>query len=268
MLAQIDNAVSRVPLAPSPLHLFLSGPNMPQGLSDQQLDELRKYDTPTICNVIEVFDVQAWNVGYMNQTISARFPEMPPMVGYASTATWRADAPPLDGREYGSLDGQVEAFTEIPGPPVVVFQDLDEPTVAASFGEVMCTTYKTFGAVGLVTSGAARDLNQVRKIDFPTFSNGVNPSHGYGHIVDVHVPVSIGGITVLPGDLIHGDCNGVTTIPNAIASELIDIVGEFVAAEQIVLDHLNSGAPSVEGFANARKEYKAVVDGLMERVRR
>ena len=240
---------------------------MAEGLTQGQLDELRKYDTPTICNVIEVFDVQARNVGYMNQSISACFPEMPPMVGYASTATWRADAPPLDGREYGSIDAQIEGFADIPGPPVVVIQDLDEPTAAASFGEVMCTTYKTFGAVGLVTSGAARDLDQVRSIGFPAFSNGINPSHGYGHIVDVMIPVHVGGIAIKPGVLLHGDCNGVTTIPNEIASELVDIVAEFVAAEVIVLDHLNGEAPSVKGFAEARKGYKAVVDELIERVR-
>jgi 4-hydroxy-4-methyl-2-oxoglutarate aldolase len=241
---------------------------MPKGLTTEQLAELRKYDTPTICNVIEVFDVRARNTGYMNDSIKACFPEMPPTVGYASTATWRADAPPLEGREYGSLDGQIEAFLEIPGPPVVVFKDLDEPTVAASFGEVMCTTYKIFGAVGLITNGAARDLDQVKAIRFATFSNGANPSHGYGHIVDVHVPVSVGGITVQPGDLIHGDCNGVTTIPNEIASELVDVVAEFVAAEEIVLNHLRGGSPSVEGFAKAREEYKAVVDALTKRVRR
>lgn len=241
---------------------------MADGLTLAQLDELRKYDTPTICNVIEVFDMQARNVGYMNQSISACFPEMPPMVGYASTATWRADAPPVDGREYGSIDAQIESFEEIPGPPVVVIQDIDEPTAAASFGEVMCTTYKTFGAVGLVTSGAARDLDQVREIGFPAFSSGVNPSHGYGHIVDVGIPVHVGGVTIQPGDLLHGDCNGVTTIPNAIAAELVDICAEFVAAEQIVLDHLNSDAPSVKGFAEARKAYKTVVDDLIARVRR
>ena len=241
---------------------------MADGLSTEKLDELRKYDTPTICNVIELFDVQPRNVGYMDQRISACFPEMPQMVGYASTATWRADAPAVDGREYGSIDGQVESFAEIPGPPVVVFQDLDEPTAAASFGEVMCTTYKTFGAVGLVTSGAARDLDQVRELGFPAFSDGVNPSHGYGHIVDIMIPVHVGGVTVMPGDLLHGDCNGVTTIPNAIAAELVDIVGEFVAAEEIVLDHLNSDSPTVKGFAEARKEYKAVVEKLEERVRR
>lgn len=239
---------------------------MTEGLTDAQLDVLRKYDTPTICNAIELFDVRPRNVGYMDQTIRACFPEMPPAVGYASTATWRADAPAVDGREYGSLDGQVRAFDDIPGPPIIVFQDLDEPTAAASFGEVMCTVYKTFGAQGLITSGAARDLDQVREIGFPAFSNSVNPSHGYGHIVDVHVPVHVGGVTVHPGDLIHADCNGVTTIPNAIAAGLVDIVGEFVAAEQIVLDHLNGENPSVEGLAEARRQYGEVVRRLEERV--
>ena len=240
---------------------------MPKGLSTDQLNELRKYDTPTICNVIEIFDVQRRNTGYMNHTLKACFPEMSPLVGYASTATWRADAPALDGREYGSLDGQVEAFAEIPGPPVVVFQDLDDPTAAASFGEVMCTTYKVFGAVGLVTSGAARDLDQVRELGFPVFSNGANPSHGYGHIVDVHIPIHVGGIPILPGDLLHGDCNGVTTIPNAIASEVSEICAEYVAAEQIVLDHLNGTNPTVAGFAEARKGCGEMISKLGERVR-
>ncbi len=237
------------------------------GLSQKELDRLRQYDTPTICNVIEVFDVQKRNVGYTNESIKACFPEMPPTVGYASTATWRADAPPVDGIAYGSMGEQLEAFAQIPGPPVVVLQDLDEPTSAASFGEVMCTTYKTFGAVGLITSGAARDLDQVREIGFPAFSNGAIASHGYGHIVDVHVPVHIGGLPVLPGDLIHADCNGVSTIPNEIAAQVADVCEPYVAAEQIVLDYLNGDNVTQEGFAEARKACQAELAALTKRVR-
>jgi regulator of RNase E activity RraA len=238
-----------------------------QGLSTDELDRLRKYDTPTICNVIEVFDVRARNVGYTNEHIKACFPEMPPTVGYASTTTWRADAPPLDGIAYGSMSEQLEAFSKIPGPPVVVLQDLDDPTSAASFGEVMCTTYKTFGAIGLITSGAARDLDQVREIGFPAFSNGAIASHGYGHIVDVHIPVHIGGLPVFPGDLIHADCNGVSTIPNEIAGDVADVCEAYVAAEQIVLDYLNSGNVTTAGFDESRKACLAGLNALTERVR-
>ena len=90
------------------------------------------------------------------------------------------------------------SFAELPGPAVVVFQDLDTPCCAATFGEVMGTTYKAFGAVGLITSGAGRDLDQVEAIGFPCFTNGTMCSHGYCHIVQIGVPVHVGGIAVHP----------------------------------------------------------------------
>ena len=117
---------------------------------------LAQFDTPTISNTIELFDVRPRSEGYMDGRIRACFPEMPPVVGYAATATMRCDLPRREGDVYGSLDQQVARFAELPGPPVVVFQDLDDPAVAATFGEIMCTTYQSFGAAGLITSGAAR----------------------------------------------------------------------------------------------------------------
>jgi regulator of RNase E activity RraA len=236
-----------------------------QGLSQADLDLLRQYDTPTICNVIEVFALQPRNVGYMDDRIQACFREMPPMVGYAATATYRGAAP-ARGDVYATMDKQVARFAEVPGPPVLVYQDLDVPSVAATFGEVMCTVFQAFGAVGLVTSGAARDLDQVRRMDFPAFSDGVICSHGYGHAVDLHVPVQAGGVTVHPGDLLHGDCNGVTLIPHQIASEVAQVSAEFVAAEEIVLDYVKGDSPTPEGVAAARAEYASVVEKLSARV--
>src|SRR5512142_1054105 len=172
------------------------------------LQLLARYDTPTICNTIELFEIRPRNEGYLDGRIRACFPEMPPIVGYASTATMRCAAARREGDVYGSLDEQVARFAELPGRPVVVFQDLDDPPVAATFGEIMCTTYKSFGAAGLVTSGAARDLDQVRRIGFPAFSNGAICSHGHSHTVEIHRAVRVGGVTVQAGDLIHGDVNG------------------------------------------------------------
>src|SRR5436305_3759606 len=182
------------------------------------LDALRKYDTPTVCNVVELFDLYSRTAGYMDGRIQACYPKLPPMVGFASTATFRSAAPPKAGNVYGSLDQQLESFGSLPGPPVIVFQDLDSPVAAATFGEIMCTTYKRFGAVGLITSGAGRDLDQVEGLQFPCFTNGTICAHGYCHILQKHVPVHIGGVAIYPGDLLHGDCNGVTTIPLDIAS--------------------------------------------------
>jgi 4-hydroxy-4-methyl-2-oxoglutarate aldolase len=228
---------------------------------------LAQFDTPTICNTIELFEIRPRTAGYMDGRIRACFPEMPPAVGYAATATMRCALPRREGDVYGSLDEQAARFAELPGPPIVVFQDLDDPAVAATFGEIMCTTYQSFGAVGLITSGAARDLDQVRRIGFPTFSNGAICSHGYSHIVDLHRTVRVGGLTIQPGDLIHADANGIATIPLEIAADVAHAALEFVAAESIVLDYLKAGSPTVAGFAEARKAMMSAQAALGKRVR-
>ena len=239
--------------------------NPVQTISSEELALLKGVDTPTICNVIELFDVRPRNTGYMDDRIQACFPEMPPMVGYATTATLCTGTPPRGGDTYAGMDGQIAKFDSIPEPRVVVFQDLDVPSAAATFGEVMCMTYQTFGCAGLVTSGAGRDLDQVRAIDFPTFTSGTNPSHGYHQIIDANVPVHVGGMTVYPGDLIHGDCNGVTTIPNHIAGGVARLCGEFMEAEGYVLDFLKAGKPDLKGWVAARAASTKKIAELRER---
>lgn len=227
---------------------------------------LAQYDTPTICNAIELFAVRPRTEGYMDARIRACFPEMPPAVGYASTATIRCAFPAKEG-VYGTLDDQAALFSSLPGPPIVVFQDLDDPPVAATFGEVMCSTYQAFGAAGIIASGAARDLDQVRRLGFPAFSNGVICSHGYSHIGGLHGPVRVGGIAIHAGDLIHADANGVTTIPMEIASELPQAAAEFMAAESIVLDYLKSGRPDAPAFRQARLAMLDAIAALGKRLR-
>jgi regulator of RNase E activity RraA len=232
------------------------------------LDLLRRYDTPTVCNVVELLDLYPRTAGYMDGRIVACYPKLPPMVGYASTATFRSAAPPRAGNVYAGLADQVASFAELPGPAVVVFQDLDSPVAAATFGEIMCTTYKSFGAVGLVTSGAGRDLDQVEALAFPCFTSGTICAHGYCHIPSVNIPVHVGGVLVHPGDLLHGDRNGVTTIPLAVASEVAHACTDFVAAEAVVLEYLKVANPTPRGFAEARDECKRRVDALAKRLRK
>jgi len=237
-------------------------------LTAKQLADLAAYDTPTVCNVIELFDVRPRNLGYMNDTIKACFPKMKPMVGYALTSTFRSMAPPRKGDVYESMSKQVEMYSALPGPPVIVFQDLDEPVASATFGEVMCTTYKSFGATGLITSGAGRDLDQVEAIGFPVFTSGAICSHGYCHILSVGTPVSVGGITVYNGDLLHGDLNGVTTIPVEIASEIPDACRELMAAEDIVLNYVRGGNLSPQGLSEARAACAEQIGALTRRLQR
>ncbi len=233
-------------------------------LTVDQMRRLSQFDTPTICNVIELFDVRPSDAGHMDQRVSACFGQLPPMVGYASTATFRASKPQGDVKPaYQSLTQQIDSFAELPGPAVVVFEDLDQPTIAATFGEMMCRTYQAFGAVGLITSGAGRDMDQVRAIDFPCFVGSVNPSHGYCHIPTIGEPVTVGGLLVRQGDLLHGDCNGVTSIPHEIASEVADAAQRFVDAESVLTAYLNSDAPrTTKGYIEAVEELSRQVDQL------
>jgi len=237
-------------------------------LSADTLVELAKYDTPTVCNAIELFDVRPRHVGFMDGSIRACFPEMPPMVGFALTSTFRSLHSPPKGDVYGSLSQQVEAFAGLPGPAVVVFQDLDEPTCSATFGEVMCSVYKGFGAKGIITSGAGRDLDQVREIGFPAFTNGTICAHAYCHILQTGVPVTCGGLWVETGELLHGDCNGVTTIPTEIASEIPQACAGLMEAEQVVLDYVRAPNPTAQGLAERRKESAAMMDELSRRLRK
>jgi regulator of RNase E activity RraA len=236
-------------------------------ISPSDLELLRKFDTPTVCNVIELFDVRPRTAGYMDARIRACFPEMPPMVGYATTATFRSAAPPRTGDVYSGIQQQIESLAEIPGPQVVVFQDLDHPPASATFGEVMCATYKAFGCAGIVTSGAGRDLDQVRALKFPAFTDGTICSHGYCHTLGVNVPVHVGGVTIYPGDLLHGDCNGVTTIPLRYASAIAHACEEFVAAEAVVLDYVKAGKVDAAGYRKARDELGRRIAELGKKVR-
>jgi len=220
--------------------------------ASQTIATLRRYDTPTVCNVIELLGVRPQTEGYADDRLVAAFPDLPPMVGYAATATFRASTSRIAPSAYLKQGELLESFAESKPPPVVVFQDLDSPTRAATFGELMCLAYKQFGAAGLITSGAGRDLDQVQAMDFPVFTSGAICSHGYPQLVDLNVPVNVCGMTVLPGDLIHGDRNGVTTIPLEVADEVAALCEEYVAAERIMIDYLRStDKPTIAGYNDA-----------------
>jgi 4-hydroxy-4-methyl-2-oxoglutarate aldolase len=237
-------------------------------IQHETLVKLRKFDTPTICNIIELFNIRPYNTGYMDKRIQACFPNLPPMVGCAATATFRAGGPPRSGEGYFGMVDQVKRFEELSGPPVVVFQDLDDPAVAATFGEIMCSTYQAFGAVGLITSGAGRDLQQVGAIQFPVFTNGTICSHGYVHFPQIHVPIHVGGIAIYPDDLLHGDINGVTTIPIEIADEVADVGNDFIKAENVVLAAMRESSPNPVLLQEALAESKSQIQNLKNRLSR
>ena len=122
----------------------------------------------------------------MRGQVRAIYPDFDPVVGFASTATFRSAYPTTAANVYQRLPAQLRLMEwELPGPRTAVLQDLDQPAAAATFGEVMCTAYQRFGCAGIITSGCARDIAQVRKLKFPAFASSVIVSHGYSRLEDV-----------------------------------------------------------------------------------
>lgn len=240
---------------------------MPE-ISASVLPKLKQFDTATICNVIELFELRPRNRGFMLREITAAFPNMPAMVGFASTVTCRTFVAPVSKAEAASVPDVIIRFDELSGPPVVVIQNLDSGGSAAMFGDVMCNSFMAFGATGLVTNGPGRDLDQVAQIEFPVFHRGIVAAHGYNHMLDIHLPIQVGGISIAPDDLLHGDGNGVTTVPKEIASDVADACAEFAAAEQVIIDVAQSVSPSLADLRAAYQEKAQLVSELGKRVRK
>jgi regulator of RNase E activity RraA len=213
-------------------------------LSGDDLAALRAFSTPTVCNAIETFDLRPRNEGFMDRTIVCRFPELGPIVGFAVTARIRAAAPP--SQEVPHRDVWRE-FDRTPRPWVIVVEDLDYPVPVGSYwGEVNASTYAALGAIGVVTNGGVRDLGEVRPTGFQFFSSCVLVSHAYVHVVDIGGPVSVGGLTVHSGDLLHGDEHGVTNVPLHIARNLQEACRRIEAAEHKLINYARSGSADRE----------------------
>ena len=213
-------------------------------LSPTELDALRKLTTPTVSNAIELFKVRPRNQGFMSPQIRCLFPELGVMTGHAVTARFAANQP---ATRPASRSDFWRSALEIPEPRVVVLQDLDQPSgVGAFFGEVQTNIHRRLGCVGVVTNGHVRDLDEVKALGFHYFAGGVCVSHAYVHLIDFGSPVSVGGMSVHPGDLIHADKHGVLVIPKEIARDLPAAAAKVASREQRIIAHCQAPDFSLE----------------------
>jgi 4-hydroxy-4-methyl-2-oxoglutarate aldolase len=209
---------------------------------------LRTYNTPTVANAIEVFDVRPRNEGFMRPEIRCIFPNMGVMVGYAVTVKIQALTPGAKGATIYPSEHWKDIM-KVPAPRVVVVEDLDEPSgVGSLWGEVNANMHKAMGCVGVVTNGSVRDLDEVEPLGFHFFAQHVSVSHSYVHIVEVGTPVRIGGLTVRPGDLLHGDKHGVTNIPLDLAARIPEGVQSVETMERQIINYSKSPEFTVDGL--------------------
>ena len=184
-------------------------------VTERQFAFLRGIDTPTVCNLIEMVAPERRGHGYTVRHLHCPFPDLPPMVGFAKTVTMRArDKVPLGEASYMAkrLD-YLDYVASAPQPGIAVIQDLDDIVGYGAFwGEVQSNVHKALGCLGTITNGSVRDIPQVAE-GFQMLAGSIGPSHAYVHVEDFGMPVTIHGMAVNSGDLIHADRHGAVIVP-------------------------------------------------------
>ena len=221
-------------------------------LTPETLAALQRIDTCTLANAIETFETRLRNEGYTDASIRCLFPRLPPMVGYAVTLHIRCSAPPPVGHPYQDRTDWWQHILKQPAPRVVVIQDVDDFRGTGTFiGEIHANILRAHGCVGVVTDGAVRDVPAVEPLGFHLFADSVSASHAYAHIVDVGLPVEVGGLVIRPGDLLHGDFHGVLSVPQEIAVQLPAAAAAIIEQERKVIALCQPGTFSPEKLRDA-----------------
>jgi len=218
---------------------------MSEPLTVNELDALRRITSPTIANAIETFKVRSRSEGFMDASVRCLFPELGAVAGYAVTAKIAARQPSDAALRPWDLWQLVERS---PKPALLVIEDLDETPIGSFWGEVNGSIYKGLGAVGTITNGGVRDLDEVRATGFHFFASCVLVSHAYIHVVEVGTPVSIGGLVVHSGDLLHADQHGVISVPHEIARDIPKAAQAVEQRERAIIDFARSSECSVDGL--------------------
>src|SRR5438132_9697208 len=222
-------------------------PNLPDANS---LEALRAYDTPTICNALEIVAPARRTIGFTRRPLIACFPEMKPVVAFARTALIRSrEAHPRDRDSANRIRlGYYEHIAAQPLPSLSVIQDIDAPDTGfgAFWGEVQTHVHAGLGCVGVITDGSVRDLDAMAP-DFLVLAGSIMPSHAYVHLVEFGGTVSVAGMVVSANDIIHADRHGAVVIPPEAVKDIPAAVALIARREKVIID-----ASKAPGFSVAR----------------
>jgi len=188
----------------------------------EMLEALREFDTPSITNVVATYPTNPLCLGlynpwtenwYTDQTIRCMYPELGPVVGYAVTCVYGLPDPNYSRLTFLDV---LEALNASPKPTIFVFQQKFPPAIAGKVGLSggnMTTALKAVGCVGAISNGPSRDIDEIRPMRFQYLLSGITPGHGNMAVHAVNVPVSVAGMDVAPGEIIHMDENGAVKFP-------------------------------------------------------
>src|SRR6516225_8581336 len=227
---------------------------MPRLPDSADLDALKAFDTPTVCNALELVVPARRAMGFTRRPLIAAFPEMKPVVAFARTAIIRSREPHPRGREeakevrlgyYGHIAAE-------PRPSIAVIQDIDAPDqgLGAFWGEVQSNVHRGLGCVGVVTDGSVRDLEAMAP-GFFVLAGSVMPSHAHVHLVDFGATVSVAGMIVSPNDVIHADRHGAVVVPAEAVKQIPTAVDLLARREKVIIEAARAPGFSVERLRRA-----------------
>jgi len=208
-------------------------------LTTEHIAYLKSVDSPTIANAVEVFNERDRTEGFIGGNVKSLFTDLGVMVGQALTVTVANPSGEPTGRD--GFWKMWEALSQMPAPSVLVMQDISgAPHRCAYAGEVMATMAARLGAVGMVTDGGYRDVNEVHALGLHYFAAYHVVSHGNFEIVDVGVPVTLDGETINTGDVLHGDINGIVVVPVSVLDGLQAAVEKIQDRERKFMTFIKS----------------------------
>jgi len=228
-------------------------------ITNELLVLLRKLDTPTVCNAIEVAQGKRGFNRFTRGTMQHSRPGEPAIVGFARTAKISGLAPPVEPSDV-IRSRRMDYFRSMAsgdGPTVSVVEDVDFPNcIAGWWGEVHVAVHKGLGMSGAVTNGVMRDLD-VMDDGFPVLAGSVGPSHGFVHVLKIGGQVDVMNMKVRQGDLIHADRHGALVIPTDVINVLKKAIETVIASEDIVLTPARKPGFNIEKLEEVWAHFEA-----------
>ncbi len=223
-------------------------------LTSELIAELTSIDTPTVCNALELVVPERRGYGFTTRPLVCTRPELGPIVGIARTATIRAAHPSDSDTEQADVRDAYYAYIDGGAKPsVVVIQDLDDERGYGSFwGEVNSNIHKGLGCEAVITNGSVRDLPDIAQ-GFQMLADRVGPSHAFVHVVDFSRPVTVAGMRVSDGDVIHADQHGAVVIPRGVCGEIKQAADLIGRRERVVITAAQQPGFGIEALRRAQR---------------
>jgi regulator of RNase E activity RraA len=202
--------------------------------SAADLETLKSWDTPTICNGLEIVAPERRAIGFTFEPMVAADRKLPPIVGLARTALIRSKEKPR-----GPIPSREEWYDYVVAddlPTIAVIQDVDDrPGFGAFWGEVQSTVHLALGCLGCVTNGSFRDLDMLAP-GFQIIGGSVVPSHAHVHLVQMRCDVNVSGMAAMHDDVIHADFHGAVVVPAEAVRKLPDAIALVARREKAILE--------------------------------